>query len=136
MNVTELMTGPAEELVCATQDETLAHMAAKISHHNVGALPIVDASGALCGMISERDIVRALALDGYAALALIASDLMTRKIITCRPTASFEMARKLMLKHRIRHLPVVNDEGALVGMLSQRDLVALFGQAGKAGKAA
>jgi CBS domain-containing protein len=136
MKVSDLMTGPAEKLVCGTRGETLNRLAALISHHNVGALPIVDDDGELVGMISERDLVRALALDGHAALALKASELMTRAVITCRHTASYETARRLMLKHRIRHLPVVDDDGALVGMLSQRDLVTLLGRNGETGKAA
>jgi len=136
MHVSEMMTGPASELVCATQGETLARMASMISHHNVGALPIVDEQGNLCGMISERDIVRALALDGHAALSLKATELMTRAVVTCKPTATFEMARKLMLKHRIRHLPIIDEQGELVGMLSQRDLVTLYGQEHRSGRAA
>ncbi len=136
MHVSEIMIGPAEELVCAAKDETLARMASMISHHNIGALPIVDDHGNLCGMISERDIVRALALDGHAALSLKASELMTRDVVTCKPKATYEQARKLMLKHRIRHLPVVDEKGDLIGMLSQRDLVTLYGQERRSGRAA
>jgi len=136
MKVIDLMTGPADKLVCATLDVTLDRLASLISHHNIGALPIIEDDGGLCGMISERDIVRALALDGHAALALKASELMTRAVITCRPTASYEVARKLMLKHRIRHLPVTDEEGGLIGILSQRDLVALSGASVQANKAA
>lgn len=136
MKVLELMTGPADKLVCAKRDETLARMASLIAHHNIGAMPIVDEVGGLCGVISERDIVRALALDGHAALALKASELMTHAVITCRANASYEVARKLMLKHRIRHLPVTDDDGALVGILSQRDLITLPGTGEQANKAA
>jgi len=136
MKVLELMTGPAEKLVCAKRDETLAGLASLIAHHNIGAMPIVDDDGGLCGMISERDIVRALALDGHAALALKTSELMTRAVITCRATASLEVARKLMLKNRIRHLPIIDDDGALIGILSQRDMVTLSGTGEQANKAA
>jgi len=136
MKVIDLMTGPAEKLVCAKRDMTLDQMASLISHHNIGALPIVDDDGGLCGMISERDIVRALALDGHAALALKASELMTRAVIACRPAASYEVACKLMLKHRIRHLPVTDDDGGLIGILSQRDLIALSGASVQANEAA
>lgn len=137
MNVSDVMTGPADQIVCATRGETLARMAAMISHHNVGALPIVDdEGGALCGMVSERDIVRALALDGHAALTLTASQLMTRAVISCRPGTTLEAARKLMLKHGIRHLPVTGDDGDLQGILSQRDLIAVLEERQPAGRAA
>ncbi|RLA38102.1 MAG: histidine kinase [Gammaproteobacteria bacterium] len=136
MKVIDLMTGPAEKLVCAKRDMTLDRLASLISHHNVGALPIVDDDGGLCGMISERDIVRALALDGHAALALKASELMIGAVITCRPAASYEVARKLMLKHHIRHLPITDDDGGLIGILSQRDLVTLYGASEQANEAA
>ena len=124
MDVRELMTGPADVLVCATRDETLARMAAMISHHNVGALLIVDGEGSLCGLVSERDLVRALALDGHAAMTLKAGELMTRQLVSVQPSASAESAQRLMLKHGIRHLPVTAEDGELVGVISQRDLLA------------
>ncbi len=124
MMVSELMTGPAESLVCATRDETLARMVAMISRHNIGALLIVDDGGVLSGLVSERDLVRALAMDGHAALSLKAGELMTRELICVRPTATIEVARRLMLRHGIRHLPVTSEDGDLLGILSQRDLLA------------
>jgi CBS domain-containing protein len=124
MDVRELMTGPDDALVCATRDETLARMASMISHHNVGALLIVDQAGKLCGLVSERDLVRALALDGHAAMTLRAAELMTRELISVRPDATAESARRLMLKHGIRHLPVTTRQGDLLGVISQRDLLA------------
>jgi CBS domain-containing protein len=136
MNVSDLMTGPADQIVCAMREETLARMAAMISHHNVGALPIVEEGGALCGMVSERDIVRALALDGHAALTLTASQLMTRAVISCRPGTTVDAARKLMLKHGIRHLPVTAEDGDLLGILSQRDLVGVLEESQQPGRAA
>lgn len=136
MNVSDLMTGPAEQLVCVALTETLTRMAATISHHNVGALPVVDGDGGLCGMVSERDIVRVLALDGHAALTLTAAELMTRAVITTRPTASLEVARKLMIKHGIRHLPVTEEDGSLCGILSQRDLIAALDLRQRADQAA
>lgn len=136
MHVNELMTGPAEALVCATRDETLAGMASLIAHHNVGALLIVDDEGGLCGLVSERDLVRALALDGHAALVLKASELMTRELVSVRPMASAEAARRLMVKHGIRHLPVTTEAGELLGVLSQRDLLATTGRRANPSRAA
>lgn len=136
MNVSDLMTGPADQLVCAERTVTLARLAEMIAHHNVGALPILDQDNGLCGVVSERDIVRALALDGHAALTLTAGELMTRAVISCPPTATFEMARKLMLKHGIRHLPVIDEDGTLVGVVSQRDLIAAIDLRPRANQAA
>jgi CBS domain-containing protein len=136
MNVSDLMTGPADRLVCAARTVTLARLAEMIARHNVGALPILDENNGLCGVVSERDIVRALALDGHAALTLTAGELMTRAVISCPPTATFEMARKLMLKHGIRHLPVIDEDETLVGVVSQRDLVAAIDLRPRANQAA
>ncbi|HEY5789044.1 MAG TPA: CBS domain-containing protein [Gammaproteobacteria bacterium] len=122
MRVKELMT-PLEALVTAQPQDTLARMAGMISHHNIGAVPILDGAGQLLGVVSERDIVRALALDGHDALSLTASQLMTRALQTCRTDHGTDRAREQMIKFGIRHLVVVNRRGELAGMVSQRDLM-------------
>ncbi len=86
-------------------------------------MPVADARGALVGVISERDIVRAFARDGARLLEQRVRDLMSRDVVTCGPETSLGEAEKLMVKHRIRHLPIVDGE-KIFGMLSMRDVMA------------
>ena len=76
----------------------------------------------LIGIVSERDVVKAIAAEGAAALKRTAEDLMTRDVVTVAPETSVERAMEMMDTGYFRHLPVVQG-GALVGIVSIRDLV-------------
>ncbi len=76
----------------------------------------------LLGILSERDIVRAMARNGAAALELVVADLMTHVLHTISPAASIADAMRIMTEHRVRHLPVIEDD-ALVGLVSIGDIV-------------
>ena len=78
--------------------------------------------GDLCGVLSERDIVRRIAQHGSDALALSVDEAMTREVVTATPDTSLDDALSQMTDPRIRHLPVV-DQGKLVGIVSIGDLV-------------
>ncbi len=86
------------------------------------ALPVCDAHGTLVGIISERDVVRAFAKDGARLADRHVRDLMTREVVTCAHDQTMLEAEKLMHKHRVRHIPVM-DGAKLVGMLSIRDIM-------------
>lgn len=103
---------------------TVADAVAELRRHNVGALVVSegDAGPAIAGIISERDIVRALATDGAAILDLPLSDLMTTDVATCGPRATVDELMRLMTDRRIRHVPVA-DGGALAGLVSIGDIV-------------
>lgn len=108
-------------VVCVNPDET-ATVAARLLHrYNVGSLPVCNASGKLGGIITDRDIVmRCVAACGEPDRTKI-SDIMSRDVITINSTAHVEDAAKMMAKHQVRRLPVV-DGGQLVGMLSLGDM--------------
>jgi len=108
-------------VVCVNPDET-ATVAARLLHrYNVGSLPVCSASGALSGIITDRDIVmRCVAACGEPETTTI-SEIMSRNVVTVSSTSHAEDAAKLMAKHQVRRLPVV-DNGQLVGMLSLGDM--------------
>ena len=88
----------------------------------VGAL-VVSADGrSVDGIVSERDVVRALHERGAGLLADPVSSVMTAQVHTCVPTAGVEELARTMTEHRVRHVPVVED-GALVGIVSIGDVV-------------
>lgn len=74
--------------------------------------------GELCGLISEHDVVDAIAKNGPRALSRPVTDFMTVDLIVCTPEQSVHEALKIMSKKRIRHMPVVTESGHLMGFLS------------------
>ncbi|HEY5412986.1 MAG TPA: CBS domain-containing protein, partial [Caulobacteraceae bacterium] len=88
----------------------------------VGSAVVLDASGSVVGLVSERDVVRLLALDGAAALERPVSDAMTREVVFARPDETIDAILARMTDRRVRHLPVVL-EGRLLGLVSIGDLV-------------
>ena len=89
---------------------------------NVGVVLVTNPKGNLLGIISERDLVRGIALHGALALQCDVEKLMTPDVTTCKPGDRIDEAMTVMTAHRIRHLPVM-DDGRLVGLVSIGDLV-------------
>ncbi len=123
MKVSDALKSNRQTLATCIPEESIVTFATQLDTLNIGAMPVAGANGALVGVISERDIVRAFARDGARVLERRVRDLMTRDVVTCDPETSMSEAERLMGKHRIRHLPVV-DGAKIVGMLSIRDVMA------------
>jgi CBS domain-containing protein len=102
-------------------EESVADAAAQLASRRVGAL-LVMTDGHIEGVISERDVVRAVATTGAGALDLKVRLVMTAPVVTIAPGDSIAMAMGLMTDRRIRHLPVV-EHGVLKGIVSIGDLV-------------
>jgi CBS domain-containing protein len=122
MRVSDVLKSNQQVLATCIPDESIVSISKRLSLLNIGAFPVCDANGALVGIISERDVVRAFAKDGAWLADRHVRDLMTREVVTCGLDQPMLEAEKLMHKHRIRHLPVV-DGATLVGMLSIRDVM-------------
>lgn len=123
MKVISILKSNKQKLAIAAPDDTIAELAKRLSSLNIGAMPVCAASGALIGVISERDVVRAFAKDGAQLARRFVADLMTRDLVTCDHHATVGEAEKLMHQRRVRHLPVV-DGDTLLGLLSIRDVTA------------
>ena len=93
-----------------------------LAKHRIGAVVVVDHEGAIAGIVSERDVVRAMAGDAAGVVGKSARDIMTAKDRTCTPQDSETDLMQMMTESRIRHLPVVAD-GRLAGMVSIGDVV-------------
>jgi CBS domain-containing protein len=110
------------EVYSVAEGATLKEAAELLDARKVGAMVILGGSGTVIGIVSERDIVRAVARMGAAALKSPVADSMTRKVVTAAPTDTVEQAMARMTDRRIRHLPVV-ESGRLLGVVSIGDLV-------------
>jgi len=99
--------------------EALKLMAEK----NIGALLVLDEEGKIAGIVSERDFARRIAQTGQCAVEEAVSNYMTQEVIGVRPDTSIDECMMLMTRQHIRHLPVVDAEGKLVGLISIGDVV-------------
>ena len=124
MAVAQILAQKGRSVFTAKPDQTLQDIAAVLAEKKIGAVVIVDSKGAIAGIVSERDVVRAVARHGAAGLKKSASDVMTAKVRTCAPHDTEAELMGLMTTHRIRHLPVV-EGGMLAGMVSIGDVVKL-----------
>ncbi|MBA2283240.1 MAG: CBS domain-containing protein [Actinomycetota bacterium] len=123
MLIEHLLATKGNEVVTVAADTTIAAVVAVLQEHGIGAIVVSDDDGGtVAGIVSERDIVRAVADRGGAALDEPVSALMTTDVVTCQPSARIEDLMAVMTEHRFRHLPVV-DDGRLVGIVSIGDVV-------------
>lgn len=122
MLIANVLRGKGEVVHTLSPDATLEQAAAELGAHKVGALVVLDETGGLIGVLSERDIVRAIGERGGACLSEAVSAVMTRKVVTAHLGESVEECLERMTDRRFRHLPIV-DEGRLVGIVSIGDLV-------------
>jgi CBS domain-containing protein len=91
--------------------------------HRVGAVTVVDDSRVVVGVFTERDVLRKLALSGRDPEKTPVAELMTSPVVLATPSTSPGEAFATMMERHFRHLPVVDDRGRLVGMLSIRNLL-------------
>lgn len=101
---------------------TLRDVADILAAKHIGALLVVDRDGGMVGIVSERDVVRAIARHGADALEDAVSTVMTRDVVTARESDGVIEAAQRMSDGRFRHLPVLRD-GKVVGMISTGDAI-------------
>lgn len=122
MRVDGVLQGKGSEVATIGPDQTLLSAVAELGRRRIGALVVVSGDGSVVGIISERDIVAAIARDGSAVLEQAVRGVMTTEVISCSPNDTMEQLMSAMTEQHIRHLPVVSD-GALVGIVSIGDVV-------------
>jgi CBS domain-containing protein len=127
--IEHILYGKGHDVATIGPDASVAEAVALLREHNIGALVVVDEEDSIAGIISERDIVRALADDAAedttdqpAILQRQVSDLMTRDVATCGSRSAVNDLMRVMTDRRIRHVPVV-DDGRLTGIVSIGDVV-------------
>jgi CBS domain-containing protein len=121
MTVGRIIKEKGRDVVTVAPSASLAEIAATLAEKKIGAV-VVEEGGAIKGIISERDIVRALARHGGEGLSRAARDWMTAKVVTCKPDETIHDVMQKMTTGRFRHLPVV-ENGQLAGIISIGDVV-------------
>ena len=122
MTVSTILKNKGADVVSAPPGTPLVDIVRLLAEHCIGAVPVVDAKRRLHGIVSERDVVRAIARSGPAALDAAVDTVMTKKVVVCRPEDSIYELMNVMTDNRIRHLPVVVDD-KLAGLISIGDVV-------------
>ena len=108
-------------VIAVSPQESVSVAARLMARHNVGALPVREKDGSLCGIVTDRDmILRCVALDRRPEETSV-SRVMTDRVMSVPPTATMEQAAAYMAKEQVRRLPVVEGR-RLVGMVSLGDL--------------
>jgi CBS domain-containing protein len=122
MNVETILRDKGDWVATIRPDATIAAAIDMLNRERVGALVVSEDGGEVAGVLSERDIVRALGRHGEDLLSRSVEDIMTRDVITCEPGDTVGELMSEMTNRRIRHLPVVV-EGRLRGIVSIGDVV-------------
>ncbi|MDP6475638.1 MAG: CBS domain-containing protein [Alphaproteobacteria bacterium] len=122
MQVAAILRAKGSKVTRADSRTKVADAVKILKQENIGAVVVADDDHSIDGVLSERDIVHAVAENGANALELPVTAVMTRKVITCSEESSVVDLMGVMTEHRIRHLPVLRD-GRLAGIVSIGDLV-------------
>lgn len=121
MLVTEILKDKGDAVFSVAPDQTLLEACSEIHSRRIGAVMVCDGDRVV-GVLSERDVVRAVAREGAGALASPVSAYMTAEVVFAEPTETVTILMERMTDRRIRHLPVLKDR-RLIGVISIGDIV-------------
>lgn len=110
------------EVFFVVPDDTVYHALEEMADKNVGSMLVLD-DGRLVGIISERDYARKVILVDKRSKQTLVAEIMTTTLITVEPSCTVTEAMSLMTNERVRHLPVLDEDGELVGVISIGDVV-------------
>ena len=122
MNVASILKSKGRAVTTVRPNASLLDCAKKLGPKRIGAIVVVGDNGDVAGIISERDIIRAISEHSGHALNMMVAEVMTRNVVSCSETTELDELMETMTKGRFRHLPVIEDD-ALVGIVSIGDVV-------------
>ena len=122
MKVQQILDKKGVRIITLPSPLPIREVAKVMSDERIGTTLMTDKDGNLEGILSERDIIRAISQGGEGAVNIPASKLMVRTLITCTAETDLEYVLALMSEHKIRHLPVMRDD-RLIGLISVRDVL-------------
>ena len=122
MQLTTILSTKGSAVITIHPEASIAGLVAMLSEHSVGALVVSPDGSTISGIVSERDVVRALN-HGSAVLNAPVASIMTAQVHCAPPTASIDEIMHLMTERRIRHVPITGDTGDLIGIVSIGDIV-------------
>jgi CBS domain-containing protein len=122
MHVAAILKVKGRNVVTTTAGRSLLDVAKMLEHHDIGCIVIEEDDGQVAGIVSERDLVRAIGQSGPKVLKEPVSVYMTKTVVTAREADPVDRLMSQMTAHRFRHMPVV-ERGRLIGLVSIGDVV-------------
>jgi len=119
--VREILVKKGSGVLTTGKQSTVLEAAILMNEHKVGALVVLE-GGRIAGMFTERDVLRRVVGQLRDPATTPVAEVMTSEVVCCRPDTSLEEARGSMMMRRIRHLPVIDDQEEMVGLISIGDL--------------
>jgi CBS domain-containing protein len=119
--VSDILAGKGMHISTVSAHASVFAAAILMNEHKIGSLLVLE-EGRLVGILTERDILMRIVAEQREANATPVGDVMTRDVVCCRPHTDMEEARSVMKHRRVRHLPVIAEDGDLVGVISIGDL--------------
>lgn len=119
--VREILAKKGSQVLTIGKEATVLEAAMLMNEHRVGALVVMD-QGRCVGMFTERDVLRRVVGERRDPFSTPIAEVMTTEVVCCTPQTTVEEARGAMMNRRIRHLPVMDGENLLVGLISIGDL--------------
>ena len=123
-SVQDVLLAKGDHIHSISPGSTVLEAIRKMNHHKIGALIVMEGSQVV-GMFTERDILRRVAGEERPVAQVLVGEVMTSKVICCKPDADLDEVSTLMKNHRVRHVPVCDDNGVLHGLISIGDVNAV-----------
>lgn len=123
MRVEDIIHRKGRDVVTVEPATDVRTLLATLAQHNIGAAVVSSDGSTISGIVSERDVVRAIATDGASVLSHPVSSIMTSDVHTCTADTHVRDLAEAMTEGRFRHAPIVNDEGGIDGIVSIGDIV-------------
>ena len=118
----QMLAGKHRPLAVVSPNDSVFHALTLMAQHNVGALMVLDGEQ-LVGIFSERDSARKIILHGKSSKETLVSEIMSDKVAYVTPATTLDECMALMTEKHFRHLPVLNEDGSVAGIISIGDLV-------------
>jgi CBS domain-containing protein len=122
MTIGSVLREKGSQVISVTPTTTVQEIAEIIATKRIGAVVVLETGNRLAGIVSERDVVKAVAARPEGIHSMLAQDVMTREVTTATPSTTIEEAMEIMDRGYFRHLPVM-DQDNLIGIISIRDVV-------------
>ena len=126
MKIKEIM----KDVKTISPEDTVKEAADLMNRHSIGSLVVVDSKKKLVGIVTERDILQKVTAQNKLAGKVLVEDIMSNKLITIDANELLDDAVYLMIKHKIKKLPVI-DNNELVGIVTATDIVANSSEVGE-----
>lgn len=123
MQVRHILQEKGRGIIAISPAATVAEAARLLAEKRIGAVIVQPTGGGLAGILSERDLVRAIAAEGASALGRDVASYMTKSVATCVEADTVEDLMEMMTRGRFRHVPVLDEKQSLCGLISIGDVV-------------